>query len=131
MVGDYVGTEFVLLAGAALGRASVERILAATSPGGWRELFALIGAGRLADAARQADTLLNLSAAASLRLAAARQLIAAGDHAGARAELDLAVAFWQQVGAERFLGQAQELYDIIDAAEGAPTTSGSRRTGPA
>jgi tetratricopeptide (TPR) repeat protein len=124
LAGDQVGLGFVLWIYRDLGREALDRIVAITSAGGWRDLFVLIGEGRLVDAARQAESLLSLPAAATMHQAAARQLIAAGDHAGARAELDLAVAFWEKVGAERYLGQAQELYDVIDAAEGAPTATG-------
>ena len=114
--GDSVTVDFALATHATKGRPGIAELLASTSEGAWRDLFSLIGDGRLSEAALKAETLLSQPVTARLRLAAARQLTDRGDYAAARIELDRCVAFWERVGAEHYLAQARALYAEMDAA---------------
>jgi len=127
LVGDNVGADFVLLVHALVGQPAIDGLLGETSAGRWRDLFDLIGEDRFVEAALMADELLYLPIGAILRLAAARQLAERGEQTAARAELDRAIAFWQTVGAERYLAQARDVYAALDAGPPLPADGRQRR----
>jgi hypothetical protein len=77
--------------------------------GRWRSVCDAITAGDEASAADLAAETGNRPLEAELRLSAAEQLAADGRLADAQAQLDLARAFWQTVGATAFLREADEL----------------------
>jgi tetratricopeptide (TPR) repeat protein len=99
----------VVVAMVELGRHDVDRVVAATPAGKWRDLFSLIAASKPADAAAVADEIGVRPAAALLRLHAARRLIAEGQVDEARGLLAESLAFWRSVQATRFIREAEEL----------------------
>jgi len=100
-----------------LGRPDVDRLIAATPAGKWRDLFSLIAASRSAEAAAMADETGFRPAAALLRLHAAENLIEEGRSDEARANLTTALEFWRSVEATRFIREAEELEARLDAAK--------------
>ena len=106
----------------ALGRRDELARFAATSPPGpWADVFAATVAGRFDVAADIVDELDTAPTAALLRRRAAERLVAEGDMAGARAQLDRAREIWRSVGAVQHLREADELLQPA-ATPGAATT---------
>ncbi len=109
-----------------LGRRDVDRLAATAPVGRWRDLFSMIAAARLAEAAAVADELGLRPATALLRLRAVEPLIAEGRARDARPHLANALEFWRSVGATRFIREAEELARRLDAAKPKRVRTASR-----
>jgi class 3 adenylate cyclase/tetratricopeptide (TPR) repeat protein len=98
-------------------RRDVDRLIAATPAGKWRDLFSLVAASRLADAAAVADEMALRPAAALLRLRAVEPLMAEGRIDEARTQLTKALEFWRSVKATRFIHEAEGLAARLDVGK--------------
>ncbi|MDQ2964964.1 MAG: AAA family ATPase [Chloroflexota bacterium] len=109
-----------------LGRGDVDRLVVATPVGKWRDLFTLLAASRLADAASVADEIGLRPTAALLRLHAAENFIVEGRPGEGRPHLIVALEFWRSVGATRYIREAEALSARLDAAEPRPERTARR-----
>jgi tetratricopeptide (TPR) repeat protein len=100
-----------------LGRNEVGRLSDATPVGPWRDLFGLIAAGNLPQAAAVCEEIGLRPGTALLRLRAAEQLIAEGRSDEAREHVTKALEFWRSVGAAHFIREAETLAARLDAAK--------------
>jgi hypothetical protein len=117
-VGDQIGPDLAVALHVIGANSNLDRLVAATTPGSWRDFYGLVAKGALLDAADAMAELGLMPGEALMRQHAARTMLAAGEAARARPQLDRAVSFWRTVGATRFLNQADAMYSEIAAAGG-------------
>ena len=86
-------------------------------PTRWREVYALLADGQVADAADLTAGIGLLPEAAHLQMMAAERFVVGGMADKAPARLDVAIEFWRSVGAPRFLEECEHLRRLILAAE--------------
>ncbi len=123
-IGDFVGVDLCLELLATGRLKELNHIVDDMSAGRWQDAFRLIAAGRLSEAASQVEEMGVLAPAAVIRLHAARRLVAEGKPAEARPLLESAVAFFDSVGASRYVEQAQDLAASIER-DGASARAGA------
>jgi anti-sigma-K factor RskA len=123
---EYPDTELAI-AMEALGRhADLERLVNRMGATKWRDLVALIAAGRHGEAADLSDELGEIPAGALLRFHAAERLATEGRAEEARAQLARALDFWRSVAATRHIEEAGRLSAHLEAAAPKPERAAPR-----
>ena len=106
---DWSGDLAVVLQALGRGPELLESLTAANTPTGWFEAASALASGEFQRAADLYDHIEAQPDAAFARLQAAKLLVGAGRRAEANAQLSRALAFYRQVGATSYLGQADAL----------------------